>query len=154
MACNRLLIATRKVLQACIWTWNGSWSELKFTLSLSSSNYRTQKEHNERFPVFPHPNPRTGGGGRGEHTNEGWGGWGCPAYFPLPKQQFINGRNLQEDLLVIVDRRELCNVNHPAYYAPTYLYLQIDSLLNHNQQSESCLAKNGMQKAGTVSEAG
>ena len=79
---------------------------------------------------------------------------GSPAYFPLPNPQFINGRNLQEDLLVIVDRRELCNVNHPAYYAPTSLYPQTDSLLNHSQRSESCLAKNVIRRARTASEAG
>lgn len=84
--------------------------------------------------------------GQGE-GGEGSIRMGGPAYFPLPNQPFINGRSLREDLLVIVDRRELCNVNHPAYYAPTYLYLQIDSLLNHNQPSESRLAKNVVIKS-------
>lgn len=80
--------------------------------------------------------------GRG---GEGNIGMGSPGYFALPNHQFISGGNLQEDLWVIVDRRELCDVNHPDYCAPTYLYLQIDILLNHNQRSESCLAENAIK---------
>lgn len=64
-----------------------------------------------------------------------------------PQQPFIRGRSQRRDLLVIADRGELCSVNHPVYYVPTYLYLQIDSLLNHHQRSESRLAKNAAEES-------
>lgn len=66
---------------------------------------------------------------------------GEPRRGTRPQQPFISGRSQRRDLLVIADRGELCGVNHPVYYVPTYLYLRIDSSLNHHRHSESRLAK-------------